>query len=67
MCVLYYCHPVATQLQLTNISYYLLGTLEDMLIKVPDTDISLPTGPFTSEGTLEPEGGARIPEALYDE
>jgi hypothetical protein len=26
-CVLYYCHRVATQLQLTNISYHLVSTL----------------------------------------
>ena len=32
---------------------HLLGTLEDMLIKAPDTTISLHRGPFTSEGNLE--------------
>jgi hypothetical protein len=29
----------------------LLGTLEDMLKKAPDTGISLHKGPLTSEGT----------------
>ena len=36
---------------------HLLGTLEDMLRKVPDTGISLHRGPFTSEGNLESGGG----------
>jgi len=31
----------------------LMGTLEDMLRKAPDTGISLHRGPFTSEGDLE--------------
>ena len=31
----------------------LLGNLEDMLRKAPDTDISLHRGPFTSERKLE--------------
>ena len=31
----------------------LLGTLEDMLRKAPDTGISLHRGPFTAEGNLE--------------
>jgi len=35
----------------------LLGTLEDMLRKAPDTGISLLRGPFTSEGNLESGGG----------
>jgi hypothetical protein len=39
----------------------LLGILEDMLRKAPDTDISLHRGPFMSEGNLESGGGARIP------
>jgi hypothetical protein len=30
-----------------------LGTLEDMLRKAPDTDISLHRGPFTTVGNLE--------------
>ena len=34
----------------------LLGTLEDMLRKVPDTGISLHSGPCMSEGNLESEG-----------
>jgi hypothetical protein len=32
-------------------------TLEDMLRKAPDTDISLHMGPFTTEGNLESGGG----------
>jgi hypothetical protein len=35
----------------------LLGTLEDMLRKASDTDISLHRGPFTPEGTWNQEGG----------
>jgi len=35
----------------------LLGNLEDMLRKAPDTGISLHRGPFMSEGNLESEGG----------
>ena len=35
----------------------LLGTLEDMLRKAPNTGISLHRGPFTSEGNLESGGG----------
>jgi hypothetical protein len=35
----------------------LLGTLEDMLRKVPDTGISLHRGPLMSEGNLESGGG----------
>ena len=35
----------------------LLGTLEDMLRKAPDTAISLHRGPFTSEGNLKSGGG----------
>jgi len=35
----------------------LLGTLEDMLRKAPDTGISLHRGPFMSEGNLESGGG----------
>jgi len=36
----------------------LLGTLEDMLRKAPDTGISLHRGPLMSEGNLESgEGG----------
>jgi hypothetical protein len=35
----------------------LLGTLEDMLRKAPDTDISLHRGPFMTEGNLESGGG----------
>ena len=31
----------------------LLGTLQDMLRKAPDTDISLHRGPFSSEGNLD--------------
>ena len=31
----------------------LLGTLEDILRKAPDTGISLDRGPFTSEGNLK--------------
>ena len=31
----------------------LLGTLEDMLIKAPDTGISPHRGPFTADGNLE--------------
>jgi len=31
----------------------LLGTLEDVLRKAPDTGISLHRGPFTSKGNLE--------------
>jgi len=31
----------------------LLGTLEDMLRKAPNMDISLHRGPFTAEGNLE--------------
>ena len=31
----------------------LLGTLEDMLRKAPDMDISLHRDPFTTEGNLE--------------
>jgi len=34
-----------------------MGTLEDMLIKSPDTGISLHMGPFTTEGNLESGGG----------
>ena len=35
----------------------LLGTLEDMLRKAPDTGISLHMGPFMSEGNLESGAG----------
>jgi hypothetical protein len=35
----------------------LLGTLEDMLRKAPDRDISLHRGPFMSEWNLESGGG----------
>jgi hypothetical protein len=45
----------------------LLGTLEDMLRKAPDTGISLHRGPFTSKGNLESGGWARIPGTLNDE
>jgi hypothetical protein len=45
----------------------LLGALEDMLRKAPDTGISLHRGPFTSEGNLESGVGARIPGTLNDE
>jgi len=34
----------------------LLGTLEDILRKAPDTGISFHSGPFTSEGNLESGG-----------
>jgi len=34
----------------------LLGTMEDMLRKAPDTGISLHRGPFMSEGNLESGG-----------
>jgi hypothetical protein len=36
----------------------LLGTLEDIVRKVPDTGISLHRGPFIPEGNLEEEGGS---------
>jgi hypothetical protein len=36
----------------------LLGTLQDMLRKSPDTGISLHRGPFMSEGNLESGGGS---------
>jgi hypothetical protein len=45
----------------------LLGTLEDMLRKVPDMAISLHMGPFMSEGNLELEGVAHIRGTLNDE
>jgi len=45
----------------------LLGTLEDMLRKAPDTGISHYRAPFMSEGNLESGGGARIPGTLNDE
>jgi len=45
----------------------LLGTLEDMLRKAPDTGFSLHRGPFTSKGNLESGEGARIPGTLNDE
>jgi hypothetical protein len=45
----------------------LLGTLEDMLRKSPDTGISIHTGLFTSKGNLESGGGAHILETLDDE
>ena len=46
----------------------LLGTLEDMLRKAPDTGLSLHWGPFMSEGNLESGGGGpRIPGTLNDE
>jgi len=45
----------------------LLGTLEDMLRKAPDTSISLHWGPFMSEGNLESGMGAHIPVTLNDE
>jgi len=35
----------------------LLGTLEDMLRKAPDTGISLHRGPFMSKENLESGGG----------
>jgi len=35
----------------------LLGSLEDMLRKAPDTGISLHRGPFTSNGNLESYAG----------
>ena len=35
----------------------LLGTLEEMLRKAPETGISLHRGPFTTEGNLESETG----------
>jgi hypothetical protein len=44
-----------------------LGTLERMLRKAPDKEISLQTGPFTTEGNLESGGGARITGTLKDE
>jgi hypothetical protein len=34
-----------------------LGILEDMLRKAPDTGISLHRGPFMSEGNMESRGG----------
>jgi len=36
----------------------LVGTLEEILRKTPDTGISLHRGPFTSEGNLESREGA---------
>jgi hypothetical protein len=36
----------------------LLGTLQDMLRKAPDTGLSLRRGPYTSEGNLESGGVA---------
>jgi hypothetical protein len=36
----------------------LVGTLEDMLRKAPDTGMSLYRGPFSSRGTLNQEGGS---------
>jgi hypothetical protein len=45
----------------------LLGTLEDMLKKVPDTGISLHRGYFMSEGKLESGGGDLIPGTVNDE
>jgi hypothetical protein len=36
----------------------LLGTLEDMLRKAPDTGISLQRSHFSSEGNLESGGGS---------
>ena len=36
----------------------LLGTLEIMLRKTPDTGVSLHGGPFTSEESLESGGGS---------
>ena len=38
----------------------LLGTLEDMLRKAPDTGISLRRGPFMSKGNLESGGGGGL-------
>jgi len=43
-----------------------LGTLEDMLRKSPDADISLHRGPLRPKGTWNPEG-THIPETLKDE
>jgi hypothetical protein len=45
----------------------LLGTMEDMLSKTPDTGISLCRGSFTFEGNLELGGGARITKTVNDE
>jgi hypothetical protein len=44
-----------------------LGTLEDMLRRAPDTDVSLHRGPITTEGNLESEGDTHIPGTLKDE
>jgi len=44
-----------------------LGTLEYMLRKDPDMDISLPGGPFPSKGNLLCGGGAHIPRTSIDE
>jgi len=45
----------------------LLGTVEDMLRKAPDTGIYFHRGPFMSNGSQELGGGAFIPGTLNDE
>jgi len=45
----------------------LLGTLEDMLRKAPDTGISLLRGPFMCKRNLETGRWAHIPGTLNEE